>query len=432
MASAMSARSVRRSAARDVPAVSCDICVVGAGISGITAALEAARLGRRVVIVDAAPALGGQAIGSIIGTIIGLYTHGPSPYQITHLVADDLIRDLEAEGSLYRRTSMTKTVTFLYDEVRLGRWMETQIDNAGVTSIVGAVLTDVAFANRRVQHVEFATRFGSVRVEANGYIDASGDATLTYEARCETRQPDAPIYGSLNFLVEGYDADAAVTMNVADVHARLAEAGARYGLVRHDGFLMHFPGKNVMLANVTHIETPLDPLATGHLVVEGRAQADNVVRFLRAEFPKIFANARIRSYGNPGIRQTRWIASRRQLTLDDLTAGHRPPDAAARGAWWVELHDAKDLVHWEQFPPNHVYYIPLGCMIPKDADNIVAAGRAVDGDVYALSAIRVMGPCMAMGAAAAHALALAGDSPVAAVDLTRLQQGLTDNLDRKD
>ena len=50
-------------------------------------------------------------------------------------------------------------------------------------------------------------------------------------------------------------------------------------------------------------------------------------------------------------------------------------------------------------------------MTPKDADNIVAAGRAVDGDVHALSAIRVMGPCIAMGAAAAHALDLAGTKP---------------------
>jgi hypothetical protein len=432
MASGLSTRSTRRPAAREPTQLSCDICVVGAGISGVAAALEAARLGRKVVIVDAAPALGGQAIGSIIGTIIGLYTHGPAPYQITHLVADALIRDLDAEGSLYRRKSMTNTVTFLYDEVRLGRWMESQIDKAGVTSIVGAVLTGVAFDDRRVQYVDFATRFGSVRITAKGYVDASGDATLTYEAGCEVRQPDAPIYGSMNFLIEGYDTAAADAMNIKDVHARLAEAGAKYGLVRHDGFLMHFPGKNFMLANVTHFETPLDPLATGRMVVDGRTQADNVIRFLHAEFPQIFANAKVRTYGTPGIRQTRWIASRRQLTLDDIKKGDRPADAAARCAWWVELHDAKDLVHWEQFPPDHVYYIPLSCMTPKDADNIVAAGRAVDGDVYALSAVRVMGPCIAMGAAAAHALDLADGGPVHQIDLTTFQHRLADNLDRKD
>jgi hypothetical protein len=195
---------------------------------------------------------------------------------------------------------------------------------------------------------------------------------------------------------------------------------------------MHFPGREFMLANVTHLETSLDPLAAAGMVSEGRRQADNVIRFLRTEFPYIFRTARIRTYGNPGLRQTRWIVGRRQLTLDDIRKADRPPDAVARCAWWVELHNAKDLVHWERFAPDHVYYIPLGCMIPQHAENIVAAGRCVDADVHALSAIRVMGPCMAMGAAAAHALDLAGAGPVTRIDLGKLQRRLRDNLDRTD
>ena len=290
-------------------------------MSGVSAALEAARLGRRVVIVDAAPALGGQAVGSIIGTIIGLYTHGERPYQITHGIADDLIADLTAEGSMHRRQSATGTITFLYDEVRLGRWVERKMQEAGVRSIVGAVLTDVAVDGGRIRHIELATRFGSVRIAAQGYVDASGDATLSYEAGFEVREPDAPVFGSLNFVIENYDADAAATMVIADVHARLAEKGGAYGLVRHDGFLMHFPGKNQMLANVTHFETPLDPMATGQMVIDGRAQADRVLAFLRAEFPAIFAHAQIRAYGMPGIRQTRWIVGRHQLTLDEIKVG---------------------------------------------------------------------------------------------------------------
>jgi 2-polyprenyl-6-methoxyphenol hydroxylase-like FAD-dependent oxidoreductase len=425
-------RTVRRPETRGAKTVAADICVLGAGIAGVSAALEAAKLGLRVVIVDAAPALGGQAIGSIIGTIIGLYTHGPHPYQITHGIADDLIADLTAEGSLSRRMSMTSTITFQYDEVRLGRWIERKVEEAGIRAVLGAVLTDVASTDRRVQYVELATRFGPVRIDATGYVDASGDASLSYEAGLEVREPDAPVYGSLNFLLEGYDTEAVKELVIKDVHDRLAARGPEFGLVRHDGFLMPFPGKSFMLANVTHLETALDPLAMASMVAEGRRQADNVIRFLKAEFPRIFANARIRTYGNPGLRQTRWIVGRRQLTLDDIRSRQRPADAAARCAWWVELHNAKDLVHWERFEPDHVYYIPLSCMLPRDADNIVAAGRCVDADVEALSAIRVMGPCIAMGAAAAHALDLAGSGPVHEIDHETLQQRLFDNLDRKD
>ena len=430
MPETIATRTVRRAAGRLVKTVNADICVLGAGISGVSAALEAARLGRKVVIVDGAPALGGQAIGSIIGTLIGLYTHGPNAYQITHGIADDLIRDLTAEGSLLRLHH--STVVFQYDEVRLARWMERQIEAAGVQAVVGAVLAGVNFRNRRVESIDFVTRFGPLRVVASGYVDSSGDATLSYEAGLEVREPEEPVYGTLNFLIEGYDTTTVGELVMKDVHAQLIGRGKEYGLVRHDGHLMHFPGKNFMLANIGHFETPLDPLATASMVFEGRRQADNILRFLKVEFPRIFANARVRAYGNPGIRQTRWIVGERQLTVEDIRRTDRPRDAAARCAWWVELHNTRELVHWERFPDNHVYYIPLGCMVPKDADNIVAAGRCVDADSHALSAIRVMGPCIAMGTAAAHSLDLAGTGSLHAIDLAKLQERLRDNLDRKD
>jgi hypothetical protein len=69
--------------------------------------------------------------------------------------------------------------------------------------------------------------------------------------------------------------------------------------------------------------------------------------------------------------------------------------------------------------------------VPKNAENIVAAGRCVDADVSALSAIRVMGPCIAMGAAAAHALDLAGTGAVHTIDYAKLQRRLVANLDQR-
>src|SRR5690349_9069357 len=154
------ARIVRRPPRGAPSIVTADICVVGAGIAGVSAALEAARLGRSVVVVDAAPSLGGQAIGSIIGTIIGLYTHGERPYQITHGIADDLIADLTEEGSIHRRNSMTGTITFQYDEVRLARWIEKQVEAADIQVLLGAVMTGVTFENRCLRAMDVITRFG--------------------------------------------------------------------------------------------------------------------------------------------------------------------------------------------------------------------------------------------------------------------------------
>jgi hypothetical protein len=79
-----------------------------------------------------------------------------------------------------------------------------------------------------------------------------------------------------------------------------------------------------------------------------------------------------------------------------------------------------------------VHYVPLRAMTPPGAHNLVAAGRCVDGDAAALSSVRVMGPCAAMGAAAAHALDLAAQATTGSVhdiDLDRLHARLTSNLD---
>lgn len=149
-------RTIKRRGRRAATKIDADICVLGAGISGVSAALEAARLGRNVVLVDGAPSIGGQAVGSIIGTIIGLYTHGPKAYQLTHGIADEIIADLTAEGSLLRLEG--STVLFQYNEVRLGRWMERKLEEAGVRVLVGAVLTGVAFSARRVRRIDEASR----------------------------------------------------------------------------------------------------------------------------------------------------------------------------------------------------------------------------------------------------------------------------------
>jgi hypothetical protein len=103
--------------------------------------------------------------------------------------------------------------------------MERKIEEAGATVLLGAVVTSVGVGHRRVQHIDFATRFGPVRVEANGYVDASGDASLTYEAGLDVREPDAPVYGSLNFLIEGRYSSVN-NLAIKDVHQRLATHGA--------------------------------------------------------------------------------------------------------------------------------------------------------------------------------------------------------------
>jgi FAD-dependent oxidoreductase family protein len=183
----------------------------------------------------------------------------------------------------------------------------------------------------------------------------------------------------------------------AEMDACIAARGGDYGLLRRGGLAFYFPGRGTAVLNVTHIEAPLDPVHASQAQLAGKAQADGAIALLRGEFPQAFGEARVRAYGYPGRRQTRWIKGRHQLTLDEVRAGTRFPDAVARTAWPIELHDRADGYVWETFEADHVHYVPLRSMTPPGMHNLVAAGRCVDGDAAALSSVRVMGPCAAHG-----------------------------------
>ena len=408
--------------------ISGDVCVVGAGISGISAALEGARLGRKVILVDGQPSLGGQAVNSIIGTICGLFSNGPEPRQLTHGVADDILRDLGVIGAVRCvRSSLATTTVVYYEEVALGRWIETAVHAAGITVVLGAVLRNVQLENRRITEISLATRYGDVQITATGFVDASGDATLAWQAGLPCREPDSPIYGTQTVVLEHLHEDR--KPSPAEYSQRLREKADAYGLVRRDGLAFFYPERGTAVVNMTHVQTPLHPVHASEKALEGKEQADRVVHFLKAEFPAAFGNARVRAYGLPGIRQTRWIVGRHQLTADEVRLGTRFEDEIARTAWPIELHSRPEGFVWEPFGADHIHYVPLGSLVPKDADNIVATGRCIDGDAAALSSVRVMGPCIAMGAAAAHALDLAGSGSVVDIDRTALRARLIRNLE---
>lgn len=425
-------KQVRRGEADGIWHLQADICVVGAGIAGISAALEAARLGRKVVLADSMPQLGGQTYNALIGCFCGFYSNGQNGYQFTHGVADDLFTYMEEAGGLYENPS-AHTLVPHYNETIFLRWAEKRIEEAGITLLLGSNLEAVQREGRRLTQLRFVTRYGIVSVAATGAVDASGDAAVAWLAGLPCHVPEeGMVYGSEMFLLENIDYSTPPPTE-AELMERMAEKGDDYGLVRKKGLMFYTPARGgIAFGNMTHIKTPLDPLEASLITITGKDQVDTVVAFLQSEYPQNFAHANVRAYGVNGIRQTRWIEGMKQLSLADVRAGTKFPDAIARSAWPVELHSHGDGYVWEVFDEDHVHYIPLGSLLSPEADNYAACGRCIDADVAALSSVRVMGPCTATGAAAAHALVLAGKGSVHEIDLAALQAELYDNIERRD
>jgi len=413
-----------------VETIKADICVVGGGCSGVVAAIQAARLGKRVVLADALPVLGGQSTNSMIGLFCGLYSRTDTHFRYTYGVVDDILRDLGADGALYYRDSGV-TISVAYDEQAFIRWIDKNILKEGITALTGSCIDSVEMDSPRLRSVTFLSRYGRVRVEAEGFIDATGDAALAYNAGLPCRVSDeGPVYGTQ--MVVADNVDLSKLPGEEPVKARIREKAAAFGVERHDGLTFFFPQKKRLIINMTHIETPLEPVSASMLGIKGRDNADRAYAFLKTEYPEAFSEATVHAYGQVGIRQTRWIKGKKQLIAQEIRDGVRFDDAIARTTWPIELHDTLETHQWEPFGNEHVHYVPFGAMVPPDADNLVACGRCIDADLIALSSVRVMGPCMAMGMAAAHALDLAGGGSVHDLAIGKLQERVWDNLYRED
>ena len=175
------------------------------------------------------------------------------------------------------------TTVVMYDEVALARWINEAVRAAGIRRAGrGPARGGVARPPHAAPELRDAVRRRAIA--ANGFVDASGDAALAWLAGLPCREAaDGPIYGTQMVVLEDID-EAAAADPRGTVGARAGQ-GAAAGLVRHDGFAFVFPGRGTALVNLTHVETPLDPVAASANALEGRAQADKVVDFLRREFP---------------------------------------------------------------------------------------------------------------------------------------------------
>jgi hypothetical protein len=411
-------------------ALAAEVAVVGSGAAGVIAALTAARLGRSTVLLEAGTAVGGQLVGTLLGTICGLYTNGPAPRRVTFGPAEPMLHALHREGVLLARRALG-TIVLQYDEGRCGRWAERALAEAGVTVVTGATLRGVRMEGRRVAALEVATRWGDLLVKVGSVVDASGDAAVAWHAGLPVREPEVPQWGTQMVVLEGFDEGARDEFDGFQVAEVLRAHKEEYGLIREDGFVFAFPGRGIATASLTHMPNPTEPVGATRAMLEGREQADRVLSLLRREFPAALGRATIRAYGQPGVRQTRWIVAAHHLTIEEVRSGHRPVDAIARCSWPVEAHDNAETVSWEVFGPDHIHWIPLRSLLHRDADNLVAAGRCADADTAALASIRVMGPCFAMGEAAAHALDIAGDGSVHDLPSAAVAERVRDNLERE-
>jgi hypothetical protein len=425
-----------REPAREIPVRGeYDVVVLGGGPAGIAAAAAAGALGRRTLLVERYGFLGGMGTAAGVTNFCGLHAnvHG-KVRQVVHGIADEILARLaHLDGLNAPHAIFGRTMAQAYDTAAYKCAADDLLFGRGVAVLFHALACGVvkadAEAGDAIDAVLIETKSGRAAVRGRMFIDCSGDGDLAAFAGAPYELGDGAgnmLYPTMMFRLNNVDPVAAGEA-WRTIPERMEEA-ERAGRAK-------FPRKGVIVrpmahpiewrANVTQVKsangralngTDADELTAGE--IEGRRQALDFFAFLKREVPG-FSHAYIVDMPPQlGIRETRRIAGRYQLTGEDVVSCASFEDSVGVNGWPLEAHVAGDVVwHWPQAGSRGFNHLPYRMLVPPGLRNLLVAGRCAAMNHEGQSAARVSGGCFVMGEAAGTAAHLAIDGNIAAADI---------------
>jgi glycine/D-amino acid oxidase-like deaminating enzyme len=400
-----------------------DVCVIGAGSAGSTAAIAAARGGASVLLLDRLPFLGGTST-AVLDTFYGFFTPGERSRKVVGGIADDVVEELRRLGPVVTRPNTYGAgagVTYLAEHLKVV-W-ERLVTAAGARPLLHAMLQAVEVRDGHVESVTIATRSGLARVRARVYVDASGDADLSafagfgYETAGE-HDPAQTL--TTTFRMANVDLDRRGTVTKDRLHALMREAAESgdYDLPRLDGSDHITPVEGMIATVMTRLESyrrepdgrivnATDPWFLTAAEIEGRRQALEYIRFLRDRVPGYERAALVALGTQIGVRETRRVYGDYRLTRDDVLSARRFEDDIGLCGAPIEDHRAGVDTAWLYLPEGSTVGIPYRTLLVRDATNVLVAGRCFSATHDAHASVRSMAQCMAMGQAVGTAAALA-------------------------
>ncbi len=388
-----------------------NILICGGGPAGFAAAVMAARLGCKTLLLERYGRLGGMGVHARVFPFLG---RAASPFV----------------EEVHKKTGGTA-----FDPERLDLIYADMIQEAGGRILLHSFVYEPKMSGSRITGVKIATKEGSLDIQADLVIDATGDGDIAAMAGAPFeigRKEDGLVQPmSIMYTVAGLGPNAEFSGSEQDARKRMignrsweqivteaqnsGELPENVGVVRT--YRMKRSGEAAV--NATQINrvlgTSVEDLTNAEL--EGRRQAYRILDFMKKHLPG-YENAFISNMPAViGVRETRRIGGLARLEKEDLITGRSWPDEVVRKAsFCIDIHNPAGGGQAKNRGAQSVqgtaerdkpYGIPLGCLIPQKIDGLLVAGRCISGSHEAHSSYRVQNICMAIGAAAGTVAALA-------------------------
>jgi len=389
-----------------------DVIVAGGGSAGLAAAVAAARLGARTLLVERHGLLGGMASAALVHSICGLYRLPKgegAPVLANEGFAAEFARRLLATGGASGPVRMGRVEVLLQRPVAFAQLCDAiarETPNLEIrlqSEIVGA----------EAEAITLAWRGCAGKLGARVFVDATGDAVLAVlrGAPCEmeTARLQRPAYifalGGVETGTLGDDARLRLARRIAEaVKAKILPAAAlgahwRESAQAGEAFI------TIDLEGGPDFN-PLDMACLSRLETEGRHVAGRLADFLRREVEGFAASYIAAWPARAGVRESRRIVGRYRLEAEDLERGAQFEDAVAFAAWPMELRETATGPRLRFPTGDEPCGIPLRALQARDDEALFMAGRCISCSHEAQASVRVIGTCLATGEAAGLAAAL--------------------------
>lgn len=416
-----------------------EIAVVGGGTTGVIAAIAAARMGRKTLLIERYGALGGTETMALVTPVM---PEGAPSGNAESAISKEIRERLTAKGFGHKYEG---NYSSWFDTEMLKVELEEMVHEAGVHVLFETELVDVVMDGSAIAALILHNKGGLCAAVAQQYIDCTGDGDLSVMAgaqytsggpngrnqsvslRYEMCGVDLARFGQ--WLRDNGQTDEWTEPPLISTYKGgcpgfdklIAEKVAEGEVTEGD---MHYVQMFTMPGNPTAMnfncpelgnsENVLDPEFISDRLYEGKRSIVRCAAFYKKYVPGFENSSLSKIAPMLGIRESRRIETEYVLTIDDIFAYRKFADGISISDYKIDVHgntkfaalEGKDYDH--SLPREQWYFtMPYRSLVVKDVDNLLVAGRCAGADFFAQSAIRVQHMCRYMGEAAGIGAAMA-------------------------